>query len=119
MGRWEVERERFRIADALPPSPGAGAEAIGAILPGILGRIKPKSTGVIFLIEDKWAEIAGKAAAHSKPAKLEKGVLTVYVDSSSWLNELSRFGRKSIQSGLNRHVGKDIVTELHFVLDPD
>ncbi len=119
MGRWEIERERFRIAEELPPAQDSGPETIGAILPGIMSRIKPKSSGVIFLIESKWADVAGKAAAHSKPAKLEKGVLTVYVDSSSWLSELSRFGKKGIKSGLDRYVGKDIVSDLHFVLDPD
>lgn len=103
----------------VPPDDGKGVKTIGMILPGILKGIKPRSSGIIFLIEQKWRDIAGRFAGHSRPAKVEKGILTVYVDSSAWLSEMSRFGKRDMLLSLDKSIGKDIVTGLSLVLDPD
>ena len=41
-------------------------------------------------IRDAWGEAAGnRAAAHTKPVLIKKSVLTVNVDNSGWLYELT------------------------------
>lgn len=48
-------------------------------------------------IEEAWAGAVGDTAArHSRPISLNKGVLTVSVDGSAWLYELSLGKRKSL-----------------------
>ncbi len=51
---------------------------------------------------DLWPQIVGETASnHSRPANLEEGVLTVWVDSSLWATKL-------------RHLGPSIVAKLNL-----
>ena len=65
-------------------------------------------------IQHCWKELAGDAGfKHSKPTNLRAKVLTVRVDSSGWMQELSMRKRK-ILKGLQRTLGKDRISEIHF-----
>ena len=56
-----------------------------------------------------WAEAAGEAAArHSKPVAFKKSVLTVNVDGSSWLYELTTKKKEIIKKLEGKFTGKKV-----------
>ena len=65
-------------------------------------------------IEERWKEIAGEAGfKHTRPVTLRNCVLTVRVDSSVWLQEMSMQKRKILKQ-LKSIFGKDRISEIHF-----
>ena len=62
-----------------------------------------------FTIHERWVELVGeRLAARTSPRSLRKGVLTVIVASSAWLNELS-FMRADLVRQINSGLGKQLV----------
>jgi len=56
-----------------------------------------------------WAEVVGQGAArHSKPISLKKSLLTVNVDDSGWLYELTTRKKDIIQKLENKFKGKKV-----------
>ncbi|MBI3252439.1 MAG: DUF721 domain-containing protein [Candidatus Omnitrophica bacterium] len=65
-------------------------------------------------MEEKWKQTLGPAdARHSAPESLRKGILTVRVDSSAWMQEMSMRQRKILKA-LQSVYGKDKISRLHF-----
>ena|SRR3989338_160578 len=65
-------------------------------------------------IEARWSKIVGEAGfKHSRPVVFKKNVLSVSVDNSVWLQELSMQKRK-ILKGLQRELGKDKISDIQF-----
>jgi predicted nucleic acid-binding Zn ribbon protein len=84
-------------------------QPIGDLIPqiiakmGLTQRVKEAEA-----IRD-WKGVVGEVIAkHCKPVALEKGYLTVNVDSSPWLNELQRFSKPLILQKLQDKLGKSI-----------
>lgn len=84
------------------------------IIKGILAKLDKEKNFSKEAIESTWKNVAGeKAFTHSRPTSLRKKVLTVRVDSSGWLQNLSMLHRpilKALQSSL----GKDKISEIRF-----
>jgi predicted nucleic acid-binding Zn ribbon protein len=65
-------------------------------------------------IEGQWKELVGDTAAkHTRPAALRKGALTVFVDSSGWMQEMVMKKRKILKQ-LKMRFGKDRISGIHF-----
>ncbi len=65
-------------------------------------------------IETRWSGIVGEAGfKHSRPVVFKKSVLTVYVDNSVWMQELSMQKRKILKS-LQKELGKDRISDIQF-----
>ena len=65
-------------------------------------------------IEDEWKLLVGEPAArHSRPVLVRKAILTVQVDSSVWMQELS-MKKRQLLKGLKKTLGKDRICEIHF-----
>ena len=65
-------------------------------------------------IQQHWESLAGAdGARHSRPHELKKLILTVRVDSSVWLQELT-MRKRFLLKGLKRALGKDRISEIHF-----
>ena len=61
----------------------------------------------------EWKEIVGEAVAqHAVPQEIKNGVLTVTVDSSVWLTELSRFYRHDMLSKIKERFGETLVRRI-------
>jgi len=64
----------------------------------------------------QWEKIVGKRIANrTLPDRLQKGVLWVRVESSSWMHQLS-FMKADIIEKANELCGEDVVSDLHFHL---
>jgi predicted nucleic acid-binding Zn ribbon protein len=71
-------------------------------------------------IADAWPSIAGtQLAKHSRPGTLQGAELTVYVDSSVWLNELQRYGLAALLRNVQEYAGEGKVRRVRLQLDPD
>lgn len=119
-GRWQVARERLRLADSRPPPPDPGAKQIGDVLPDLMKRIGLESDHWLTTLAEEWPEVAGAGVAvHSRPGLFADRVLTVYVDSPVWMQELSRGGRGPLLDNLRTRYGAGKIREVRFQLDPD
>ncbi|ABK45816.1 hypothetical protein Mmc1_3330 [Magnetococcus marinus MC-1] len=75
-------------------------------------------TGQASLIWKYWHRaISPHIAQHTEPVRLNKGVLTVRVDSASWAQELS-FLKTELLEHLNRVLPEPLVADMKFVQGP-
>ena len=111
--RWQVERERCQIDDALPRPPFKEAEKVAGHLDAALRKF-----GIVYSadenrIQNEWVEIVGRdLARHAAPGSLSKGVLTVFVMGSAWLAELKRGGVRNLVLRINAHCGEGTVRDI-------
>ena len=88
-------------------------EAIGDVLKNIGFHRRKSLAG----LEDIWRDCVGQEASkHTRVAGFRAGVLTVEVDSSAWLQELSSFYREEILDKLRESSGKLYIGGLKFKL---
>ena len=119
-GRWQVARERGRIEDAAPPAGLRESVPVDGIVAAVMGRLGLADRCNGDLLAAKWPELVGPGvAAHARPGRLENGRLTVFVDSSVWLNELQRYSGPLLTERVRKLLGADKVKALRFQLDPD
>ena len=87
-------------------------EDIKDILRKIVKKIEEQGLGKKEKISQAWEKAAGeRAILHSRPVSLTRKILTVEVDSSTWLYSLSlkkRFILKDIKKELERYKIDDI-----------
>ncbi len=107
--RFSKRRSRVRGA-ALGPS--SARRAFGNVLKrhGIAKEVREHR----LLLQ--WDKVVGpRVADRTLPDRLEKGVLWVRVETSSWMHQLS-FMKEDIIAKANALCGEDVVTDLHFHL---
>ena len=117
--RWQVQRERGRIEHYRPEPPFVEPRHIGDVVGGILDALDYEDVGWVAELATRWHDIAGDTVArHTRPGSVERQCLTVFVDNSAWLSELSRYGQSLLLSNVRTHLGDDRVTSLRLRLDP-
>lgn len=88
--------------------------SIEDILKDVIRNIGPKGRLTEEEVAFLWGEAAGeKAAKHSRPVSVKKAVLTVNVDGSSWLYELTTKKKEIIKKLEDKFEGKKI-KEIRF-----
>lgn len=91
-----------------------GITPLGDIVKEVFEGIERGRTLTKEDVENRWKEIAGSAASrHTRPVSLRKATLTVFVDSSSWMQEMSLQKRKILKQ-LKSAFGKDKISGIHF-----
>jgi predicted nucleic acid-binding Zn ribbon protein len=119
IARWNVERERFQIADRNPPAPHRD-QPLTAILPEVMKKIGLEQPMWEQTLLREWPAIVGpQVAQHTRPGRLERCQLYVYVANSAWLSELKRYGEKKILAKLQERFGTQRIKGLRLQLDPD
>jgi predicted nucleic acid-binding Zn ribbon protein len=67
----------------------------------------------------EWPSLVGpQVAQHARPGRLDRKVLHLFIDSSPWLSELSRYGQKQILENLQRRFGAAAISGIRLQLDP-
>lgn len=75
------------------------------------GWERPKAEGTVF---GAWEKVVGPdIAAHSRPMKLEGGVLTVEAESTAWATQLRMLTGRLLQQ-IAGEVGHNVVTRLNI-----
>ena len=64
-------------------------------------------------VEERWKKIAGDAARHTRPVSLRRSTLTVFVDSSAWMQQMA-IRKRTVLKQLKRTFGKDRISGIHF-----
>ena len=119
-GRWAVERERHHITDEEPPTRHHEPDTLAGLLPGLMKRLGLEVQHWLGVLDEEWPKLVGVALAkHTRPGRMDKRNLTVFVDSSVWLNELSRYGKTQMLENLQARFGRDKIESVHLQLDPD
>lgn len=89
-------------------------EDIKDILNKIIAKIQKHGPGRKEKILNVWQKAVGeKAKAHSRPVTIKRKVLTVEVDSSTWLYTLN-LKKKSILDYLKKELGEDKIKDVRF-----
>jgi predicted nucleic acid-binding Zn ribbon protein len=119
-GRWQVQRERARIADTRPPSAFADAAPIDGVIAGVLKRLGLESQQWMATLAAGWEGVVGAAVArHTRPGRYDGRALVIFVDNSVWLSEIKRCGTAQILANIQRLSGPGRVSAVRFELDPD
>lgn len=65
----------------------------------------------------RWSEFVGPTVAqNTEPVGLYRGVLYLWVRSSSWMQQLT-FMKDHIQTTLNKKLGRPLIKNIRFTLD--
>jgi len=89
-------------------------EGIKSILDKVIVKIESNSPRNKEFILKTWQRTAGKkASSHSRPVSVRKSVLTVEVDSSTWLYELNLL-KRSLLRDIKKELGQDKVKNIRF-----
>lgn len=116
--KWTIEKERFRLTDPVPPHPETDLSLRPAIA-RLFAKLDSQTGSSIHKIQTKWKMIAGgTVAGHSCPGRLAGNVLYVYVDSSVWLAEISRFHSENILRKIQGEIGSGAVKGVRFQVNP-
>ena len=118
-GRWRVERERHQLTDENPAS-RTSETRIDNVVAGLLRRLGVADSVWLRELEESWPRlVGGPIAAHTRPGRYDKGVLTIYVDSSVWLSELSRFSQKELLQRLQSAFTRERIRAVRLQMDPE
>jgi predicted nucleic acid-binding Zn ribbon protein len=114
-----VQRERCRLEQSDPLPDDQAAVSIGAIIPRVMARLGLERDRWLGDLREEWPAVAGQdVARHTRPGRLDRERLVVFVDSSVWLNELSRYGARTLLENIRRRFGASRVRSLRFQIDP-
>lgn len=93
---------------------GAKPEGIGEVINQVIKKLDAKTHGQREDVVKAWHDAIDKdAATHTKPVAIKKNILTIEVDSSSWLYILS-LKKKSILASMQKTAGKEKVEDIRF-----
>ena len=96
------------------PGSGAGKSPLGDIIKSVIGKMGGKDKVGEEEIVGAWREAVGEAASkHSRPASLKKGSISVNVDGSAWLYELT-LKKKEILEKLEEKIKGKKIKEIRF-----
>ncbi len=114
-----MHRERCRIGPG-PQPPRSDEHALEDVVPELMRRVGLDARHWVDTLSEEWGTIVGAAvAAHTRPGRLDGNRLTVFVDSSAWLNELKRYGAKQMLGNLQSRFGASRIRNIRLQVDPD
>ncbi len=117
-GRWQVERQRCRIEDNEPPAADPTAP-LQELIPALIRKLEEQEPEWTVALESEWADLVPEPGnKHSRPGRIQDAQLTVFVDSSVWLSELTRYGKRNMLTALQKKFGKDKISSIKFMIDP-
>lgn len=117
-GRWAITREWHRIPDHEPPAPSRTNHA-SRVIDGVMKSLGLEGRQWLVELEEAWPSMVGDVvAAHTRPGQVIGNRLIIFVDSSVWLSELSRYHKAAIMTNLSGQFG-DRIKSVNLRLDPD
>ena len=89
-------------------------EEIGLIISQLIKKLDTKTHGSIQEIVQAWQNaVEAKALPHTKPVAIKQNILTIEVDSSTWLYFLS-LKKKNILENMKKILGKGKIEDIRF-----
>lgn len=119
-GRWKIEQERLHLDPRRRPPEIAEQGPIGEVVAGLVRQagLEERMWEQALLVE--WPQLVGEQVARrSRPGRMQRKVLTVFVSNSAWLGELSRYGQQQMLANIQKRFGAERITGIRLQLDPD
>lgn len=117
---WQIQRERHQIADSYPTAPNSESTSIEPVVAALMKKLGLGAEQWIVQLQSDWTHLVGATlATHTRPASFENGNLQIFVDSSPWLSELSRFAKPELLRKLKQRYGPNKIRNVRFSIDPD
>jgi predicted nucleic acid-binding Zn ribbon protein len=89
---------------------------LGDVLRAALARLPDALRLADHALWSHWDAVVGPVvAAHARPHRLRRGVLTVHVDGPEWMQEL-QFQKQDLRERLNARLGRPAVREIYLLL---
>jgi predicted nucleic acid-binding Zn ribbon protein len=89
-------------------------EGIGGIINQVINKLDAKAHGEQEKIVAAWYKAtAPEALFHTKPVAIKKNILTIEVDSSTWLYMLN-LKKKNILNGMRVALGETKIEDIRF-----
>jgi len=89
-------------------------EGIGSILKKVVEEIETKNPDTKEKILNAWLKVSGKKAQeHSRPISLRRKVLTIEVDSSTWIFALN-IKKGQLVKNIQKELGKEKIQNIRF-----
>ena len=89
-------------------------EDIGGIINQVIKKLDAKTHGAREEIVAAWHKaVEPGAIAHTKPVAIKKNILTIEVDSSTWLYVLS-LKKRNILGAMKKTIGDEKIEDIRF-----
>ena len=89
---------------------------LGEVLRAALARLPLATPLADYDIWTHWDAVVGPTIArHAQPVRLRRGVLSIEVDSSEWMQEL-QFLKHDLRARLNARLGRAALRDVFLVL---
>ena len=89
-------------------------EGIKSIVTKVIGTIETKGPGKKEKVLNAWEACVGqKASSHSRPVGIRRKIITIEIDSSAWLYELS-LKKKRILKDIKKELGEKNIEDIRF-----
>jgi predicted nucleic acid-binding Zn ribbon protein len=112
----EARCEWTGVRAPLPAVPRTADASIGRVLGGLMARLGLEQLVQQRMIAEAWREIVGEEIArHAHPTRIHRGVLTVSVNNSVWLFELSTYQKQTILRQIQERFNPCPVKKIVFV----
>ena len=116
--RVQLYRERFRLSAYETPHERSDVP-IGKVLKTIFKKLDSENQSWFGQLEREWTELIGTpASCHTRPGYFKRNTLVIYVDSTTWLNELLRYKRTEILKHLQNKFGREQIKFIRFHIAP-
>ena len=118
-GDWEVQRDRFQLTDPAPAPPDR-CEKVGDLVPTLMKQLGLENRLWEEALISEWPALVGEQVARqTRPGRLDRKILYVFVSHSMWLSELTRYGQKQMLANLQARFGADKIKSIRLQLDPE
>jgi predicted nucleic acid-binding Zn ribbon protein len=119
-GKAQISRERTRLGKGQEMHSHREPVSLGGVMPVIMKKLGLESQQWLDTLENEWGAVVGEdVAKHARPGRFEDGHLVVFVDSSVWMSELSRYGKDKILNNIRERFGTKKIRSISLQLDPD
>ena len=119
-GRWSIERERFHLPPGQPQPIPDRASKFSDLIPAFLKEVGLEDKAWQQTLLNEWPQLVGEQVARrARPGRMQNRVLTVFVSSPVWLNELTRYSRVQMLKNLQARFGPELIRDLRLQPDPD
>lgn len=109
----------MHMSERHPPAGVADASTIAAIIPSVMKQFGLGDQHWLETIAAEWPRTVGEdVAKHTRIGGIRDKGLIVYVDSTVWLSELSRYGREKMLGNLQKRFGPERIRSVKLLLDP-
>ncbi len=119
-GQWQVARERLHLEEDKPTLPDMGTKTIGDVMDDVFKKMRLTLHARTEQIAAEWPKLVGlDISRNTRPAHLENGVLTVYVNHPAWLYELRGALSAEILARIQKQFGTTDIKTIRWTVDPE